>query len=272
MTGGKRRKAHINSQGYAEGDPKHSKRIARQVAFKEIYKKNRSKYPLRFGEYQVHHKDGKKLNNDPDNLQLVTPEEHARIHGRSVEEFSDKPAAKPFRMSQTELLPHEHTVGTAPDYNPHKKIVIRIGRKRIIISNFEWKNSLLAVIAIYLILTLIQPEASLITNYHETVEFGLPPIVATVLPILLFSFLMYNRVSSSTIKVTLWAVVILSAFISAEYGIRGVFMGVILSLIVSLGSLGILFALRFIPSKAQSLSLIILNIPLAISIIYKHIL
>lgn len=30
--------------------------------------------------YQIHHKDGNKLNNDIENLQLVTPLEHKRIH------------------------------------------------------------------------------------------------------------------------------------------------------------------------------------------------
>jgi len=32
--------------------------------------------------HHVHHKDHNKLNNDMSNLQVVTPEEHERIHGR----------------------------------------------------------------------------------------------------------------------------------------------------------------------------------------------
>ena len=70
--------SHINKKGYSE---KHSKLLHRQIAFKEIYQKNRDKYPLLFRQYQVHHKDKNKLNNEVSNLQLVIKEEHELIHG-----------------------------------------------------------------------------------------------------------------------------------------------------------------------------------------------
>ena len=54
--------------------------VHRGVAYKEIYKKNRSNYPLRFGGYVIHHKDKNKLNNDISNLQIVTQEEHEALH------------------------------------------------------------------------------------------------------------------------------------------------------------------------------------------------
>lgn len=54
--------------------------VHRDVAYWQIYKLNREKYPLRFGQYVIHHKDLNKLNNSVDNLQIVTPEEHYTIH------------------------------------------------------------------------------------------------------------------------------------------------------------------------------------------------
>jgi len=52
--------------------------VHRDVAYRYLY--SYPEYPLRFGEYDIHHKDRNKLNNDPDNLQIVTREEHVRIH------------------------------------------------------------------------------------------------------------------------------------------------------------------------------------------------
>ena len=42
---------------------------------------NRDEYPLRFSQYQVHHIDGNKSNNDVSNLQIVTRREHEEIEG-----------------------------------------------------------------------------------------------------------------------------------------------------------------------------------------------
>jgi len=61
-----------------DGDTK--RLIHRDVAYKEIYLKNREKYPLPFSEYQVHHLDGNKFNNSIKNLLILTREEHKKIH------------------------------------------------------------------------------------------------------------------------------------------------------------------------------------------------
>jgi hypothetical protein len=58
------------------------KLVHRNIAFKEIYKCNRRKYPLRFSEYVVHHRDGNKLNNNVSNLQILTKDYHGNIHKR----------------------------------------------------------------------------------------------------------------------------------------------------------------------------------------------
>ncbi|MFH1503278.1 MAG: HNH endonuclease [Candidatus Diapherotrites archaeon] len=68
--------------GYPRGKLNHSDLIHRQIAYSEIYLKDRKKYPLPFGKYVIHHKDRNKKNFNPDNLQLLTREEHDRIHKR----------------------------------------------------------------------------------------------------------------------------------------------------------------------------------------------
>jgi len=52
----------------------------RWIAFKYIYSKDREKYSLRFGDYQVHHMDKNKDNNYSDNLKLAEPKKHEEIH------------------------------------------------------------------------------------------------------------------------------------------------------------------------------------------------
>lgn len=65
----------IDKNGYERQD---GKLVHRVVAFHSLYNKF---YPLRFREYQVHHKDGNKLNNRASNLQILTREEHKEVHG-----------------------------------------------------------------------------------------------------------------------------------------------------------------------------------------------
>lgn len=73
-------KTEIDRKGYRIW--KDSGRLVhRWVALKEIYSKDRKKYPLKFSEYQVHHKDGDKLNNRPENLELVERGNHEKKHG-----------------------------------------------------------------------------------------------------------------------------------------------------------------------------------------------
>ena len=76
------RKTYIDNKGYARYI-KTDRLVHRDVAYKYIY--NSMKYPLRFSDYQIHHKDGNKLNNHPSNLELVTRKEHEENHGFSFE-------------------------------------------------------------------------------------------------------------------------------------------------------------------------------------------
>lgn len=74
------RKTYIDDNGYKRF--KDSKKLVhRQVAFTEVFDFDLDKYPLNFREYQVHHKDGNKLNNKKTNLQILTRAEHKSIHG-----------------------------------------------------------------------------------------------------------------------------------------------------------------------------------------------
>lgn len=54
--------------------------VHRGVAYKKIYLPNKDSYPLAFSQYVIHHKDKNKKNNDVSNLQILTREEHERIH------------------------------------------------------------------------------------------------------------------------------------------------------------------------------------------------
>ena len=64
--------------------------VHRNKAYKEIYLKNREKYSLPFGKYQVHHIDGNKFNNSIKNLLIVTREEHKKIHRINVDTLTQK--------------------------------------------------------------------------------------------------------------------------------------------------------------------------------------
>lgn len=69
-----------DDRGYKRGKISHSDLIHRQVAYNEIYLKNREDYPLPFEKYVVHHKDGNKQNNKVSNLKILTKEEHEATH------------------------------------------------------------------------------------------------------------------------------------------------------------------------------------------------
>lgn len=71
----------IDKNGYHRGKVNHSDLVHRQIAYEHIYKKHREKFPLPFSKYVVHHKDGKKTNNDISNLEILTPKEHDGEHG-----------------------------------------------------------------------------------------------------------------------------------------------------------------------------------------------
>jgi hypothetical protein len=71
---------YIDVNGYVRY--RDSKRLVhRDLAYKYIYKPNKEKYNLSFGDYIVHHKDGNKLNNKVSNLKIETQKDHEVGHG-----------------------------------------------------------------------------------------------------------------------------------------------------------------------------------------------
>jgi len=73
----KKSERHLDHRGYYRNG--YGRLVHRDTAFKCLYSYPR--YPQRFREYQVHHKDRNKLNNHPDNLEILTREEHKLKHG-----------------------------------------------------------------------------------------------------------------------------------------------------------------------------------------------
>tara|TARA_Y100000310_G_C20011481_1_gene503140 strand:+ start:65 stop:310 length:246 start_codon:yes stop_codon:yes gene_type:complete len=73
-------KTYVDKYGYLRYEGS-DKLVHRTIAKVHIWAPNCEKYPLPFREYEVHHKDGDKLNNKISNLEVLTNEEHALRHG-----------------------------------------------------------------------------------------------------------------------------------------------------------------------------------------------
>jgi len=69
----------IDEDGYIR--TRKSRLLHRQIAYHEIYLENKDLFPLPFSQYVIHHIDGNKRNNNIHNLDILTPEEHNKVHG-----------------------------------------------------------------------------------------------------------------------------------------------------------------------------------------------
>lgn len=82
-----------DENGYPIGRVEHSDKIHRQIAWREIYLKNRKKYPKKFSEYVVHHINTNKEDFSVRNLYICTKEEHNAIHEeqkKNLKKFKSK--------------------------------------------------------------------------------------------------------------------------------------------------------------------------------------
>ena len=72
----KQNSIHIDPRGYERDG--YNQLIHRKIAYKYLY--SYPQYSLRFGSYDIHHRDGNKRNNSPDNLQILTRKQHKAKH------------------------------------------------------------------------------------------------------------------------------------------------------------------------------------------------
>jgi len=89
-------KTTINKDGYLVFKDS-GKLVHRWVAFYKIYLKNKYHYFLPFRYYQVHHIDGNKLNNNVENLEIITKGKHGKLHGNDD-------SKEPFRVKLAYVL------------------------------------------------------------------------------------------------------------------------------------------------------------------------
>ena len=72
---------YVDDNGYLRW--KEGKRLChRDIAYTHVYKK--SSFPNPFTDYDVHHQDGNKFNNNPDNLSIILREQHEVAHGKVI--------------------------------------------------------------------------------------------------------------------------------------------------------------------------------------------
>ncbi len=76
--------------------------VHRVIAYKFIYSKNSDKYPGKFSEYIVHHKDHDKRNNHYSNLAVISKKEHQKKHSDILWNMKKEEAQK--SRFDTELI------------------------------------------------------------------------------------------------------------------------------------------------------------------------
>lgn len=74
--------------------------------------------------YHVHHKEAPKTNNDPDNLEILTGSDHARIHKgtREFVELTCKRCGKPFQRDKAQLKYESYYCGPACSHEAQRPV------------------------------------------------------------------------------------------------------------------------------------------------------
>ena len=129
-------KTCTDSKGYLRWKS-NNKLVHRWIARKNIWEKNRKKYPLEFKEYQVHHKDKNKKNNKIENLELKSIREHEAEHNLIRYEY---PIIKTFLILGLLGLIWFSYLGWTSGYKFNNRDIL-----------FMMSTFILAIIGIYLI-------------------------------------------------------------------------------------------------------------------------
>jgi hypothetical protein len=74
-------KCYVDNNGYLRWKS-NNKLCHRDIAFENIFKGG--SYTSQFSFYDIHHQDGNKFNNNPDNLRVIIREEHEVEHGKVI--------------------------------------------------------------------------------------------------------------------------------------------------------------------------------------------
>jgi len=62
--------------------------VHRTIAYEHIYQPNAYKFWRNFSGYVIHHKDKNKLNNNVENLSILTKRQHRKLHGLPQPSFN----------------------------------------------------------------------------------------------------------------------------------------------------------------------------------------
>ncbi|MHA1251828.1 MAG: HNH endonuclease [Candidatus Helarchaeota archaeon] len=78
-----RKSAYIDKLGYLRWK-KNDRLCHRDIAYNQIYKLNPEFFKTRFSDFVIHHKNRNKLDCRPENLELLSNEEHQMKHGKII--------------------------------------------------------------------------------------------------------------------------------------------------------------------------------------------
>lgn len=98
----------------------------RDIAFNHVYRKG--SFGNKFSDYDVHHKNKNKFDNNPDNLEIILREEHQLEHGQVIYENGQKyirlvPAYRRRKQTYKAIL----IGGKRGTWYPRSQLLIRDG-------------------------------------------------------------------------------------------------------------------------------------------------